>query len=168
MANVIVTDDVDQIHRRICEVLGSYGHLTFSAVGDTMRQIIDAITAFVDTVESYILVLDFNLRHGPVDGEVWGGIWLYVALRDRGLLAKCKRVLVCSRYIHQDLRSLNSATRSTDAFIARVFVELEQIPDEDIFKLDVGEAFDELAKRVTALGGVQAVSECRYCGQPIA
>jgi hypothetical protein len=167
MGSVIITDDVTQMRDSLTNALKAEGHDVFLAEGETMLEMVNNAVRLADEHADYVLVLDFNLKHGPRDGEIWGGIWLYVAMRDRGALEVCRRALVGSRYIPADVRSLRSALKPTDAFIARVFVELEGIPDEDIFKLDVNDAYQKVARRVSEIFKEAPIAPCAGCGKAL-
>ncbi len=167
MGSVIINDDVTLMQDSLTSALEAQGHQVFLAEGGTMEELVDNAVHLADEHPDFVLVLDFNIRQGPTNGEIWGGIWLYVRMRDRGALERCRRVVVGSRYIPEDVRSLRSALKPTDAFIARVFVELEGIPNADIFKLDVKDAYRNLALRVTEIFRQDDLRACARCGRAL-
>jgi hypothetical protein len=165
MGCVIMTEDTETFRTAITNALTEEGHEVLLARGDTMREMVDNAVRLADEHPGFVLELDFNLRYGPADGEIWGGIWLYVGMRDRGALEKCRGVVIGSRYINKNVRALKSARTPVDAFIARVFVELERIPDENIFKMDAGCGIQEMAKRISKIFQETDLRVCNWCGR---
>ena len=123
--------------------------------GKTVAQLMTNAASECERDEFHCLVLDLWIKARREEGnavQLYGnsfcGILIYVKLMDLGLTKKFDHVVVASRLIAREMKDVGC---DDVAFPIRVFVDVAQIPYENVIDVSEDEGFMHVCRRLNEL-----------------
>jgi CheY-like chemotaxis protein len=154
MPDILMIEDDQHKQEIYGGKLRDNGHVGHFPIFDSIASIIESASEMARRRQFDVLVLDLSMVHLRRVHEadrpklLWGGIDIYLGLRSHYVLDRCGHIIVASTYVADALRN---SMPSSPHYVAKVFVELAEIPYENVICLNTGGGFDQVISRINAL-----------------
>ena len=144
---LILEDDADQ-RVEYDSLFKQHGYEPSIPCALSLEELSRQAVALGEADKFFALVLDLNMGLLKGTEKEWGGLWLYLKLRRCGLLGRFKHIFVASRHGLENPRAIRPGS---EYYHIKVFIEMAEIPYENVFCILRDAGFRRLIERVNAL-----------------